>query len=89
MEMIERDRLAPFSHLVSRQAARLDVVLPQLAAAQAHLLHPGNRLGERPIAEAVALDANRDRMALLERNQADSRCSEKRPAAQRRAGGGM
>ena len=34
--------------------------LPELAAAQAQLLHAGDRVGERAIAKAVALDADRD-----------------------------
>jgi hypothetical protein len=69
MKDIERDRFAPLAKLFARHPARqdrlLDVALPQLAARQADLLHGRDRLFERAIAKAVALDADGDTTCAL------------------------
>src|SRR5262245_35440824 len=89
MEMIERHRFSPSSEIFARHFARLGVFLPELAAAQAEFLHRGNRVLERPIAEAVALDAAGRRRRLHHRGEQAGRGElAELAAAQRLAGGG-
>ena len=88
MEVVEADGLAPLAQLLARHVTGLDMRLPELATAEAELLHAGNRRLERAIAEAVALHAEGHRVAALHGQEPDGRRREELPPVQRRADGG-
>src|SRR5688572_9158981 len=69
MEVVHRHRLAPLAFFLARHSLRLDVVLPEFATAQAKQLHSANGVVERSIPKAVALDAERHRVALAARGE--------------------
>ena len=55
-KLVERHGLAPAPQLVPGDAARLDVILPQLTTGQTELLHRNEGCIDRPVAKTVALN---------------------------------